>query len=136
MVEFGTLVAAIATLATSLGSLQATVVQRLAGSDAAAVRQAIVSAKGAHVSTAGTREAYRKAPYAKPALRYLYATGWVAGTAHPGSCVFAGIDVRDTIARTIKAIRGSAPTMRALRKLHLTAVQAGNAYARGFVSAC
>lgn len=136
MVELGTLVAALATLATSLGGLQARVLQQLAGSNGAAIHQAVITAQGQHVSSAGARAAYAHAPYRQPTLRYLYATGWVAGTKHRTSCLLARIDVTDTVSQTIKTIRGNAPTLRALRKVHLTAIQAGNAFARGFVSAC
>ena len=82
MVEFGSVTAALSLLATSLGGLQARILQQLAGSDAAAIHQAVIAAQASHVSSAGARAAYTRAPYHKPTLRYLYATGWVAGTKH------------------------------------------------------
>ena len=32
------------------------------------------------------KTAYERAPYAKPALKYLYALGWIGGTKNPGQC--------------------------------------------------
>jgi hypothetical protein len=136
VVEFATLVSAVAALASSLGSLQARILERLAGSNAVAVRQAVIEAKASGISPVGARTAYARAPYRKPALRYVYATGWVAGTKHQAACVLAGLDVRGTTALAIKAIRERRDMMRQLRRLHLTAVQAATAFTRGFVSAC
>jgi len=136
VVEFGTLVGVLATLATSIGGFQARVLERLASSNGAAVRQAVVDATEQHVEPAGARAAYARAPYRTPALRYLYTAGWVAGTKHRAACLLAHLDVADTVSQTIKGMRGSPSTMRALKKLHVTAVQGGNAFARGFVSAC
>jgi len=136
MVEFGTLVASLALLTTSLGGLQAHVLERLSGSDAVAVQQVVAGARRAGLPPTGARTAYGRAPYRRPSLRYVYATGWVAGTKSRNSCLLASVDVDGTIALTIKAMRASATTMQAVRKLRLTAVQAGTAFARGFVSAC
>jgi hypothetical protein len=136
MVELGTLLASLSLLTTSLGGLQAHVLQRLTGSDAVAVQQVVAGASKAGVPPAGARTAYARAPYRGPSLRYVYATGWVAGTRSHSSCVLASVDVDSTISLMIKAVRASATTMRAVRKLHLTPVQAGTAFARGFVSAC
>jgi hypothetical protein len=130
------LTAAVALLTTSLGGLQARILERLSGSNAVAVQQAVAGARKAGVAPAGARTAYARAPYRRPALRYVYATGWVAGTKSRSSCVLASVDVDGTISLMIKTMRTNATTMRALRKLRLTAVQAGTAFARGFVSAC
>jgi hypothetical protein len=136
VVEFATIVASISLLATSLSGLQASIAEKLSGSDAVAVQQAVAGARRAGAPPTGARSAYAHSPYKKPALRYVYATGWVAGTKHRAGCALASLDVDSTISLTIKAIRANASAMRKLRRLHLTAVQAGHAFARGFVSAC
>jgi hypothetical protein len=136
VVEFASLLAAISMLASSLSGLQARILQRLAGSDTVAVQQAVLGSKASHVPPAGARAAYARAPYRKPALRYVYATGWVAGTKHQTACALAGLDDEGATSLVIKAIRKQPATMRQLRRLHLTAVQAANAFTRGFVSAC
>jgi len=136
MVEFAALLSALSMLGTSLGGLQAHILQRLAGSDAVAVQQAVLGAKASHAPPAGARAAYARAPYRKPALRYVYAIGWVAGTKHRASCVLASLDVDGSRTLALKAIRQLPATMRQLRRLHLTAAQAATAFTRGYVSAC
>jgi hypothetical protein len=136
VVEFASLLAALSMLGTSLGGLQARILEQLAGSDSVAVQQAVRGAREAHAPPAGARAAYARAPYRRPALRYVYAIGWVAGTKHRSSCVLASLDVEGSTSLAIKAIRKLPATMRQLRRLHLTAVQAANAFTRGYVSAC
>ena len=136
MVEFATVTAALSLLASSLSGLQARILERLAGSNAVAVQQAVIEAKASHVSPAAARSAYARASYRKPALRYVYATGWVAGSKNQTSCILAKLDVEGTTALAIKAIRALPATLKQLHRLHLTAVQAGNAFTRGYVSAC
>ncbi len=136
MLELATIVAALSLLSTSLSGLQARVLDRLAGSNAAAVQQAVVRAKASHVPPAGARQAYARAPFAKPALRYVYATGWIAGVKDQRDCILAKLDVGGTRDFALKALRADAKTLRQLRRLHLTAVQAATAFTRGFVSAC
>ena len=136
MVEFATVTAALSLLASSLSGLQARILERLAGSNAVAVQQAVIEAKASHVSPAAARSAYARASYRKPALRYVYATGWVAGSKNQTSCILAKLDVEGTTALAIKAIRALPATLKQLHRLHLTAVQAGNAFTHGYVSAC
>ena len=136
MVEFASLLAAISMLATSLGGLQARILQRLAGSDTVALQQAVLGARASHVPPAGARAAYARAPYRKPALRYVYATGWVAGTKHRTACALASLDPDGARTVAIKEIRKQPAIVRQLRRLHLTAVQAATAFTRGYVSAC
>ncbi len=136
MVEFASLLAAISMLATSLSGIQARILQRIAGSDAVALKQAVVGARASHVPPAGARTAYARAPYHKPALRYVYATGWVAGTRHQTSCALASLDVEGARSLAVKAIRKMPATVRQLHRLHLTVLQAATAFTRGYVSAC
>jgi hypothetical protein len=136
MIEFATVTAAIATLATSLGGLQARVLERLSGSDALAVQQAVLEARAEGVPRAGARAAVSRAPYRRPSLRYVYASGWMAGTKDVKACILAKIDTDGTTALATKALRGNRSTLSRLRRLRLTAVQAATAFAQGFVSAC
>ena len=135
MVELGTLVAALATLATSLGGLQARVLQQLAGSNGAAIHQAVTRRRDStFVRRCAGGLCPRPLQTADPSLPLRDRVGC---RNEAPNIVSAGEDRRtDTASQTIKTIRGNAPTLRALRKVHLTAIQAGNAFARGFVSAC
>jgi hypothetical protein len=136
VVEFAVIVSALATFAASLGSLQARALGRVFASDAGAAQQVVIRARARGVPSASAREAYARAPYKRPALRYVYATAWVAGTKQPAACAFAQLDADGTRTDVLKAIRANPAALRQLRRLHVTALQAATAFARGFVSAC
>ena len=136
MVELANLLAALSMLATSISGLQATIASKLAASDTVALQQSILSARRVGAPPSGARSAYARAPYHKPALRYVYALGWMSGRKDRLGCVAARLDVPAARAETIKAIRSSAAMLRAVRRLHLTAAQAGTAFTNGFTSAC
>jgi hypothetical protein len=136
MVEFAALLSALSVLGTSLGALQQRISERLVVSDAVALQQALVQARAAHVPIAGARAAYRRAPYHRPALRYVYSYGWTVGSKRKTACAFGLLDPAGTRRDAIRAIRASSSLRAGIRRLHLTAVQAGTAFAAGFLSAC
>lgn len=136
MVEFASLLAAVSMFSASLSGLQARVLERVFASDASAVQQVVIRARAERVPPASARSAYARAPYKLPALRYVYATAWVAGQKDVKACALAQLDVEGTRAAAAKKLRGNAAMMRQLRRLHLTARQAATAFAQGFVSAC
>lgn len=136
MVEYATLTALVAVFSTSLGSLQARVAAALTGSDAVAVRQALVQARSVGAPPAGAAAAYHRAPYRRPALRYVYALGWESGTTRRTACALATLDPDGNRAATLKAIRASSVTLRRLARLRVTATQGATAFAAGFLSAC
>jgi hypothetical protein len=136
MFEFASLLAAVSMFSASLSGLQAHVLARVFASDATAVQQVVIRARSQRVPPAGARAAYAHAPYKRPALRYVYATAWVAGTRDLKGCALAQLDVEGTRAAAARKLRGDAATMTRLRRLHLTATQAATAFAHGFASAC
>lgn len=136
MVELATLTAVISLLATSLGTLQQRVADRLVASNTVALSQSVMKGRKAGLSAKDTRAAYAKAPYRLPALRYVYSLGWIAGTRHKTMCVLAHLDPVGTRKAMIDALRKSREALRVVRKLHLTIPQAGTAFSAGFVSAC
>ena len=42
--------------------------------------------EGTEGAPGGAKAAYKRAPYVKPALKYLYALGWIGGTKNTGQC--------------------------------------------------
>jgi hypothetical protein len=103
------------------------------GAGVAAVAKA---AKAAKVSPAGAKEAYDRAPYRKPALKYLYALGWIGGTKNAGQCglTLLGQDAaRDQAAREMRA---NAKLVTQLKKRSVRVSAAANALTQGVVSAC
>lgn len=136
MVVFVTLAATLALITGSFGSLQQRVAERVVTSDTVALQQAALRAHALGAAPAGARAAYARAPYRAPALRYVYAIGWSAGTRHRSLCVLGQLDVEGTKGWIVAAVRKSKAALREIRKLHLTATQAGTAFASGFLSAC
>jgi hypothetical protein len=90
MVELATLTAALSLLTTSLGTLQQCMADRLVISGAVALSRVEGQARTAGAPVAGAKAAYLAAPYRKPALRYAYSLGWIAGTGHRTLCALAG----------------------------------------------
>ncbi len=136
VVEFATLTAMVSLFATSLGTLQQRVADRLVTSNTVAVSQAVVQGRRAGVTGPDTRAAYARAPYRLPALRYVYSLGWITGARHKTMCALALLDVAGTRAQVMAALRSNAQAVRVVRRLHLTVSQAGTAFTAGFVSAC
>ena len=80
IVEYAGILSAISLLAATLTGAygqNVTAVFAASGAGAAAAGKA---AHAQHVSPAGAKAAYKSAPYVKPALKYLYALGWVASS--------------------------------------------------------
>ena len=136
MVEFATLTAVVSLFTASLGTLQQRVADRVASSNSAAVQQAVARSRAIGAPPAGARSAFEHAPYRAPALRYVYSVGWSVGTKHRSLCVLGSVNADGTVRAIVSALRKSKDGLREVRKLHLTAVQAGTAFARGLLSSC
>jgi hypothetical protein len=136
MVELATLTAMLSLLTTSLGTLQQTIAEKLVSSNIVALEQTSSQARRAGAPIALAKAAYRAAPYRKPALRYVYALGWISGTRHKTACALAHLDLTGTRSSVIGSLRRSSATLAVIRKLHLTVAQAGTAFTAGFASAC
>jgi hypothetical protein len=136
MVEFATLTAIVSLFTASLGTLQQRVADRVSSSNSAAVEQAVARARAIGAPPAGARTAFEQAPYRAPALRYVFSIGWSVGTKHRALCVLGRIDANGTVDAIVTALKKSPQAVKEIRKLHLTVVQAGRAFARGFLASC
>ena len=85
---------------------------------------------------AGAKAAYRRAPYRKPALKYLYALGWIGGTKHRAECGLALLSEDTAKQQTAHEIRSNAKLRAQLRKRAVSVGAAASALVRGVVSAC
>jgi hypothetical protein len=133
VVEYAAITAALAILASSVGGVLNSVVPV---TDLKAAQQVSSVARSHHVAGPRARAAYEHAPYRKPALRYLYAVGWVGAASNLGQCKAAqllGPDPRDAAAQAIEA---SPKTLAALRAAHVTVAQAATAIGRGTTDGC
>ena len=82
------------------------------------------------------RDRYKRAPYAKPVLKYLYAMGWIGGMRNRGQCglTLIGQDAARQQAKT--EILGNRKLRTQLKRRGVTAVTAAKALVAGVVSAC
>jgi hypothetical protein len=86
IVEYAGIVAAISLLAATLTGAYGNNVAAVFASSGASVAAVTKAAQKERVSTAGAKAAYKRAPYAKPALKYLFALGWIGGTKNMSQC--------------------------------------------------
>src|SRR5215471_1461801 len=101
-----------------------------------AIASVNAAARSQKVSGAQARAAYRKAPYSKPVLKYLYAVGWIGGKKSPASCLFAKTDAGGTAQEAFTEMRKNPKLVRALRRAHVGLKQAATVLTAGIASAC
>lgn len=136
MVEYGVLLSAVAVLAVGIAGLNARTAEKLPTSAAVALEAVGAVARSQQASVPGARAAYRKAPYARPSLRYVFATGWVVGSRNRAFCQLTRLAPGAAEQRAVEELRNNAKARATLRRLRVTPQQAGSALVRGLVSAC
>jgi hypothetical protein len=136
MVEYASLTAALALLtATLAGSLGHSAVQ-VPAHDAAALQLVASNARTQKAPVAQARSAYRKAPYSKPALKYVFAVGWISGVKNRASCLFTRVSPKSAEKEATSEIRRNGKVTAKLRSRGVSTTQASSALVRGIVSAC
>ncbi len=136
IVEYAGIVAAISLLAATLSGAYGQNVAAVFASSGASVAAVAKAAKKARVSTAGAKAAYKRAPYGKPALKYLYALGWIGGTKNLGQCGLTLLGQDAAKEQGTREIRKNAKLMAQLKKRAISAKTAAAALVSGVVSAC
>jgi hypothetical protein len=86
IVEYAGILAAVSLLAATLTGAYGKNVTAVFASGSAGVTAVTKAARAQGVPPRGAKAAYRRAPYAKPGLKYLYALGWIGGTKNRGQC--------------------------------------------------
>ena len=136
VVEYAGILAAVTLMAVTLTGAYGQNVAAVFTSTSVGLAAAGKAAQAQKVSPAGAKAAYKRAPYMKNTLRYLYALGWIGGTKNPGQCgltLLGQSTARDQAARDI---RSNAKLMAQLRKRAVSAAAAAGAITKGVVSAC
>lgn len=136
IVEYAGIVAAISLLAATLTGAYGQNVTAVFASNAVGVAAVAKAAKSQKVRVKGAKAAYKRAPYSKPALKYLYAIGWVGGMRNRSQCGLTLIGQNAAKAQAVREIRSNRKLMRQLRKRALNAKAAATALVKGVVSAC
>jgi hypothetical protein len=136
MVEYISVTAAISLVALTLGSQLGGRIAVLPTSTATALELVATGARAEKVSVVKAKEAYRRAPYAKPTLRYLYAAGWIGGIKHQRSCLLTRFADGVAEDRATSEIRKNGKLARQLRKRGVSPRTAAKSLVRGVISAC
>ena len=135
-VEYAGILAAVALMAATLAGAYGQTVTAVFASSAAGVASVAKAAKAQKVSAAGAKSAYARAPYKKPALKYLYALGWIGGTKNPGQCGLALLGQDAAKEQAAREMRANSKLMTQLKKRSISVSAAATALTKGVVSAC
>jgi hypothetical protein len=135
-VEYAGIVAGISLLAATLTGAYGQNVTAVFAASGAGVAAAGKAAHAQHIPSSGAKAAYKKAPYSKPALRYLFALGWIGGTKNRTQCGLTLLGEGAARDQAADGIRKN-PKLRAqLAKRSISVTAAANALTKGVVSAC
>lgn len=135
-VEYAGILAAVTLMAATLTGAYGQTVTAVFASSSAGVASVAKAAKAQKISPAGARAAYARAPYKKPALRYLYALGWIGGTKNPGQCGLTLLGQDAAKDQAAREMRSNAKLVTQLRKRGVSVTGAAGAVTNGVVSAC
>jgi hypothetical protein len=136
VVEYAGILAAVALMAATLTGAYGQTVTAVFASSTAGVASVGKAAKAQKVSTAGAKAAYKRAPYTKPALKYLFALGWIGGTKNPGQCGLTLLGERAARDEAARQLRSNSKLVAQLRKRAINVAAAATAVTKGVVSAC
>jgi hypothetical protein len=136
IVEYASVVSAVALLVSTITGAFGSHVAALPTRDAGALTAVSAGARAQHVSPAAARAVYKRAPYSKPVLKYLYTVGWIAGKKNAVSCLFARTQRGDTEREAAREMRKNAKLMRQLRRVHVSLQTAAKTLVAGIASAC
>jgi hypothetical protein len=136
VVEYAGILAAVSLLAATLTGAYGQNVTAVFATNTAGITAVAKAAKAQKVSPAGAKGAFKRAPYSKTALRYLYALGWIGGTKNPGQCGLTLLG--EGAARDVAAtqMRANAKLVAQLKRRSIRVGTAANALTKGVVSAC
>ena len=135
-VEYAGVLAAMSLLTATLGGSYGQSVVAVFSTNGAGVAAVVSAARSQHAPAAGAKAAYKRAPYAKPALKYLYAVGWIGGVRNRGQCGLVTIGQDAAREQAEREVRGNAKLLAQLRKRGIGTRTAAAALVKGVVSAC
>ena len=123
-------------MAMTLLGVQGQKVTRLPTTAAVAIQLVESAARAQHVPVGNARTAYKRAPYTRPVMKYLYAIGWIGGKKEPLSCTFTRTSQGNAERETTAALKRNKKLTAQLGKLHVSPAAAAKALVRGVVSSC
>jgi Flp pilus assembly pilin Flp len=135
-VEYAGILAAVSLMAITLTGAYGRNVSAVFESSGVGITAVAKAAKAQKVAPAGAKAAYKRAPYVKPALKYLYALGWIGGTKSPGACGLTLLGPGAAKDEAARQIRSNPKLVPQLKKRAISVSAAANAVTKGVVSAC
>jgi hypothetical protein len=135
-VEYAGILAAVTLMAITLTGAYGKNISAVFESSGVGITAVGKAAKAQKVAPAGAKAAYKRAPYVKPALKYLYALGWIGGTKNPGACGLTLLGPGAAKDEAAREMRSNTKLVAQLRKRAISVSAAANAVTKGVVSAC
>jgi Flp pilus assembly pilin Flp len=135
-VEYAGILAAVSLMAITLTGAYGKNVSAVFESSGVGITAVGKAAKAQKVAPAGAKAAYKRAPYVKPALRYLYALGWIGGTKNPGGCGLTLLGEGAARDQAAREMRSNTKLVAQLKKRAISVSTAANVVTKGVVSAC
>ena len=135
-VEYAGILAAVSLMAITLTGAYGKNVSAVFESSGVGITAVGKAAKAQKVAPAGAKAAYKRAPYVKPAMKYLYALGWIGGTKNPGACGLTLLGPGAARDQAARQMRSNAKLVAQLKKRAISVSAAANAVTKGVVSAC
>ena len=135
-VEYAGILAAVSLMAITLTGAYGKNVSAVFESSGVGITAVGKAAKAQKVAPAGAKAAYKRAPYVKPALKYLYALGWIGGTKNSGACGLTLLGESAARDQAAREMRSNTKLVAQLKKRAISVSAAANAVTKGVVSAC
>jgi hypothetical protein len=135
-VEYAGILAAVSLMAISLTGAYGRNVSAVFNSSSVGIAAVAKAAKAQKVSVAGAKTAYRRAPYKKPALRFLYGLGWIGGTKNLAQCGLTSLGPGAARDAAVQDMRKNPKLVAQLKRRGISVSAAANAVTNGVVSAC
>jgi hypothetical protein len=136
IVEYAGILAAVSLLAATLTGAYGQNVAAVFASNTAGIAAVGKAANAQKVSPAGAKTAFKRAPYSKTALRYLYALGWIGGTKSPGQCGLTLLGEGAAKDQAARELRSNTKLVTQLKRRGVSVSAAATALTKGVVSAC
>ena len=135
-VEYAGILAAVSLMAISLTGAYGRNVSAVFNSSSVGITALAKAAKAQKVSVAGAKAAYKRAPYEKPALRFLYGLGWIGGTKNLAQCGLTSLGPGAAKDAAVQDMRKNPKLVAQLKRRGISVSAAANAVTNGVVSAC
>jgi hypothetical protein len=135
-VEYAGILAAVSLMAISLTGAYGRNVSAVFNSSSVGITALAKAAKAQKVSVAGAKAAYKRAPYKKPALRFLYGLGWIGGTKNLAQCGLTSLGPGAAKDAAVQDMRKNPKLVAQLKRRGISVSAAANAVTNGVVSAC